>query len=258
MLQRPIQPPYRLAKATDPDRTMATSYSLIRAQQADAAIQFGKMLRRWRVANNWTQYTAKRWAEEAGHPSISHSGLSELEQAKTRAPRAGVFLSLAELNERVANADFSGVRSRDLLDQLKGSIPIAHEDGRPWGPADFWECHCGLRAAPAYLSTPAEHPCPKLTNEQAAELCGSWAAQARQLVATRGGKPADLMRVGASAPARFRDAWASVALGLATWSPHELAEVWDPQENEWRPAAWLAKWADSLPRPLSGGGGGGG
>ena len=235
---------------------MATTYSLIRAQQAQAGIEFGKMLRRWRVANGWTQYTARRWADEAGHPSISHSGISELEQGKTKAPRAAVFLSLAELNERVANADFAGVRSRDLLDQLKGSIPIAHEDGRPWGPADFFECHTGLRAAPAYLAAPATHPCPELTDDQAAELCASWAAQARQLVATRGGKPADLMRVGQAAPARFRDSWSSVALGLSTWEPQELEAVWDSQANEWRPAAWLAKWAESLPAPSGGGGDG--
>lgn len=232
---------------------MSTSYSLIRAQQGEAAIEFGRMLRRWRVANGWTQYTARRWADEAGHPSISHSGISELEQGKTKAPRTAVFLSLAELNQRVADGDFTGVRSRDLMDQLKGSIPIAHEDGTPWGPGDFWECHAGLRAAPPYLAAPTTHPCPELTDEQAADLCAGWAAQARQLVVARGGRPADLMRVGAAAPARFRDGWSAVALGLATWSPQELAEVWDVNANEWKPAAWLAAWAESLPAASGGG-----
>jgi transcriptional regulator with XRE-family HTH domain len=234
---------------------MSTSYSLIRAQQDQAAVEFGKMLRRWRVANGWTQYTAQRWADEAGHPTISCSGLSELEQAKTKQPRAAVYLSLAELNERIAREDFTGVRSRDLRDQLEGSIPIAHEDGTPWGPEDFWACHTGLRAAPPYLAAPTAHPCPELTDEQAAELCAGWAAQARQLVVARGGRPADLMRVGAAAPARFRDGWSAVALGLATWSPQELAEVWDQNANEWKPAAWLATWAESLPAPSGGGGG---
>ena len=40
-----------------------STYSLIRASHAESARQFGLMLRRWRIANGWTQYTAKRWAD---------------------------------------------------------------------------------------------------------------------------------------------------------------------------------------------------
>ena len=113
---------------------MPSTYSLVRQRQEEAAIEFGAMLRRWRKVNGWTQYTAKHWADEAGHTSGSHSGLSELERGLTRHPRSAVFLSLAEMNQRIADSDFKGVYTRELLDVLKGSRAITEPDGKPWGP----------------------------------------------------------------------------------------------------------------------------
>ena len=56
----------------------------IREQQLQAAVEFGKMLRRWRVLNGWTQYTAGEFANSAEPPmdAPSHSGASEIENAK--------------------------------------------------------------------------------------------------------------------------------------------------------------------------------
>lgn len=235
---------YRLDKTQEP--TMST-YSLIRASQAESARQFGLMLRRWRVANGWTQYTAKRWADEAGHPGLGHSGLSELENGLVKNPRAGVFLALGEQNARIAAQDFAGVRSRDLKDQLTGSLPIADDEtGTPWGPAEFWSCHAGLINPPGWLAPPAANPAPRLSEQAAADLCASWAEQARELVRSKGGKPADLLRAGAAAPAKHREQWGLVVMGLGAYTPEQLQAIWDEDASEWAPAQWLAAWGATL------------
>ena len=233
---------------------MPSTYSLVRERQEEAALEFGAMLRRWRVINGWTQYTAKRWADEAGHASGSHSGLSELERGLTRHPRSAVFLSLAEMNQRIADQDFAGVRTRELLDQLKGSRPIASDDGIIWGPAEFWSCHCGLTSPPAFLAPPALNSAPLLTPEQAKELSTAWAVQARELVLLSGGGSADLLRASNAAPAKAREKWAAVLLGVGSYTPEELQGVWDEVASEWAPAQWLTSWAATLP-PVGGGGG---
>ena len=234
---------------------MATTYSLIKEAQDQAATEFGRMLRRWRRQNGWTQYTARRWADEAGLGElIRHSGLSELERGITRSPRNVVFLSLANLNALVHQGDFKGVRSRDLLDQLKGSQAICDEAGQPWGPSEFWACHAGLLLPPEALRAPAANPAPVLSDDQSAELCASWADQARDAARAAGAGPAQLMAAGGFAPARLRQKWAGVVMGLDSFTAAELAEQWDPDASEWRPAQWLAAWKESLIPAASGGG----
>lgn len=235
---------------------MTTTYSLIKEQQELAATEFGRMLRRWRRQNGWTQYTARRWADEAGLGEvIRHSGLSELERGITRSPRNVVFLSLANLNALIHQGEFKGVRSRDLLDQLKGSQAICDEAGKPWGPSEFWSCHAGLLLPPEALRAPAASPAPTLTADQAAELCASWADQARDAARAAGAGPAQLMAAGGFAPARLRQKWAGVVMGLDAWTAAELAEQWDAEASEWRPAQWLAAWKESLTPAAPGGGG---
>jgi transcriptional regulator with XRE-family HTH domain len=230
-----------------------STYSLIRETQDAAAVEFGRMLRRWRSVNGWTQYTAKRWATEAGlEETIRHSGLSELERGITRSPRNVVFLSLANLNRLVHEQQFKGVRSRDLLDQLKGSRAICGEStGEPWGPAEFWSCHAGLLPAVSWLAPLPAHPMPELDDEQAAELCAGWGDQAREAARAAGAGGAQLMAIGGFAPPKLRQQWQGVALGIDAFSAQELAGLWNPDGGGWLPEQWLAAWRESL----SGGGG---
>ena len=229
-----------------------STYSLIKEGQDAAAVEFGKMMRRWRSANGWTQYTAKRWATEAGlEETIRHSGLSELERGITRSPRNVVFLSLANLNRLVHDEQFKGVRSRDLMNQLKGSRAICDADGEPWGPAEFWSCHAGLLPPPDWLAPPPAHPMPELDDEQAAELCAGWGDQARETVRAAGAGSAQLMAVGGYAPPRWRQRWQGCVLGIDVLSAQDLADLWDTAGGGWLPARWLAAWREAL----SGGGG---
>jgi len=235
---------------------MTTTYSLIKQQQDEAAMEFGRMLRRWRKLNGWTQYSARRWADEADLGDvIRHSGLSELERGLTKSPRNIVFLSLANLNALVHQGEYRGVRSRDLLDQLKGSKAICDEaTGEPWGPEAFWACHCGLLAPPAWLAAPAASPAPVLSDDQASELCTSWADQAREAARAADTGPAGLIAAGGFAPQRLRLRWSGVLLGIDSFSSKELIEQWDAEASEWRPAQWLAAWRESLIPAAPGGG----
>jgi transcriptional regulator with XRE-family HTH domain len=232
---------------------MQSTYSLIKEAQDAAAVEFGKLIRRWRERNNWTQYTAKRWADEAGLGDvIRHSGLSELERGITRSPRNVVFLSLANLNLLVHEQQFQGVRSRDLMDQLKGSRAICDETtGEPWGPGEFWTCHAGLLPPPDWLAPPPAHPRPELDDEQAAELCAGWGDQAREAARAAGAGGAQLMAIGGYAPPRLRQQWQGVALGIDVFTAQDLAGLWDPAGGGWLPEQWLTAWREAL----SGGGG---
>ena len=55
---------------------MSPEYRYIEAKQLEAGQEFGRMLRRWRELNNWTQYTAYKWAKEAGFEVMAPSTLS--------------------------------------------------------------------------------------------------------------------------------------------------------------------------------------
>ncbi len=232
-----------------PPRAMRSqsTFSLVKEAQDAAAVEFGRMIRRWRSANGWTQYTAKRWSDEAGLGDlIRHSGLSELERGITRSPRNVVFLSLANLNRLVHEQQFKGVRSRDLMDQLKGSRAICGDEGEPWGPGEFWECHAGLLPPVDWLAPPPAYPMPELDDEQAAELCAGWGVQAREAVRAAGAGGAQLMAVGGYAPPRLRQQWQGVALGIAAFSAQELSDLWSPDGGGWLPEQWLAAWRKAL------------
>jgi hypothetical protein len=220
----------------------------IKQLQADAAVAFGAMLRRWREVNGWTQYTATDWAAEAdpAFEAPAHSGLSELETGKTRNPRAPVFVFLAEVNRRVADADFRGVRTRKLRDQLIDSRAIVGSDGEPWGAAQFWECHAGLRAAPDWLLPVVPQPAPTLTEVAAADLGDNWREQVIEAGAAMGLRPFVAMAQFAKAcPTKHRE---TIEDGLAAgFTREQVNAMWDGAAGEWGPVAWIAKWRAALP-----------
>jgi len=219
----------------------------VRAAQAEAAVEFGAMLRRWRERMGWTQYTAIDWAAQAAEPftSLPHSGLSELENGKTKHPRTPLFLYLGELNARVAAGDYKGVSTRKVIDALKGSIPILDEHGEPWGPAEFWACFAGIKAIPDWLQPRPLTPAPELTMTAACDLGDGWREEVLRVGAAAGLRP--LAAVGQfirTCPASAREALED---GFAGGFTVELvATCWDPEAGEWGPTAWIADWAQAL------------
>jgi transcriptional regulator with XRE-family HTH domain len=225
---------------------MTSIYKITKNQQEDAAKAFGAMLKRWRSMNGWTQYTAAEWSKEAGDfESSPHSGLSELENGHVKNPRSGTFIRLAEVNYRVHVADFHGVNSRKIKAELAVSVAILDEQGNPWGPAQFWECHAGLRTVPesfAPIPSLPMIPVPQISDDQAAELGCAWrqaiidAGRARGLGAMK--SAAEFLRL---VPQQHRDAMEhGLMLDLTA---ADLAPMWDP-EGRWLPTVWVATWLE--------------
>ena len=128
---------------------MSSEYRYIEAKQLEAGQEFGRMLRRWRELNNWTQYTAYKWAKEAGFEVMAPSTLSVFENGKAPKPRPESFFALAEVNRRLAAKDFSGVRTRPLKDLISQAQPLVDDDGRVTG----WDDDAVLGTADPFALT---------------------------------------------------------------------------------------------------------
>lgn len=221
---------------------MPIEYRYIEANQLEAGQQFGRMLRRWRELNHWTQYTAYRWAKEAGFEMMAPSTLSVFENGKAPKPRPESFFALAEVNRRLAAKDFSDVRTRALKELISQAEPLLDDEGRVWGPAEFWSCHLGLLAVPSAYQAPALPPQPELDGEEAARLSETWRAQLVQIAKQNGMGVMDALSSAAkAAPVKQRQAFQAVLAGFETYGPEQLEGLWDGEE--WLPQRWLQDWA---------------
>jgi transcriptional regulator with XRE-family HTH domain len=221
---------------------MPVEYRYIEAKQLEAGQQFGRMLRRWRELNNWTQYTAYKWAQEAGFEVMAPSTLSVFENGKAPKPRPESFFALAEVNRRLAAKDFSGVRTRALKDLISQAQPLVDNEGRLWGPAEFWSCHLGLLAVPTAYQAPVLPTQPELDGAEAARLSEEWRGQLVQIAKQNGMGVMDALGSAAkAAPAKQRQAFQAVLAGFETYAPEQLAGLWDGEA--WLPQRWLQEWA---------------
>lgn len=234
---------------------MASPYRLIEEAQAEAAQAFGRMLRRWRELNRWTQYTGEKWAIESGFIVLRHSNLSQLENAKGQ-PRFRTFLCLAETNRRLAVQDFSGVTSRDLKDLLVGAQPLTDDSGLVWGPSQFWECHHGLRAVPSKYQVVSVTP-PRLSDQEAATKSSEWRARVLEAARVAGLKPIEMLSQAAKVPPiAQREHFQAVLTGLVEYTPQELEQLWDRSSATWLPEQWVQRWIDGINhQPILAGGG---
>lgn len=220
----------------------SAEYRYVEATQLEAGQQFGRMLRRWRELNNWTQYTAYKWAREAGFEVMAPSTLSVFENGKAPKPRPESFFALAEVNRRLAAKDFSGVRTRALKDLISQAQPLVDDDGRVWGPADFWSCHLGLLPVPSAYQAPSLPAQPEMDAEEAARLSEQWRAQLVQTAKQHGiGVMEALSSAAKAAPAKQRQAFQAVLAGFESYTPEQLEGLWDGEA--WLPQRWLETWS---------------
>ncbi|MFM9089450.1 MAG: helix-turn-helix domain-containing protein [Cyanobium sp.] len=224
---------------------MPSEYRYVEARQQEAGLLFGRMLRRWRELNNWTQYTAYKWAREAGFEVMAPSTLSVFENGKAPKPRPESFFALAEVNRRLAAKDFSGVRTRALKDQISQAQPLLDDDGRLFGPAEFWSCHLGLIPIPAAYQAPATAPIPAIDAEEARRLSEQWRALVVQSAQEHAlGVMEALSTAAKVAPPRHRDTFQAVLAGFAHYAPEQLQALWD--DGVWLPRRWLDSWSAGL------------
>jgi transcriptional regulator with XRE-family HTH domain len=221
---------------------MLSEYRYIEAKQLEAGQQFGRMLRRWRELNNWTQYTAYKWAKEAGFEVMAPSTLSVFENGKAPKPRPESFFALAEINRRLAAKDFSGVRTRILKDLISQAKPLVDDEGQVWGPAEFWSCHLGLLPVPSAYQAPVLPAQPALDEAEAARLSEQWRSELVQTAKQHGlGVMEALTSAAKAAPAKQRPAFQAVLAGFEAYTPEQLEGLWDGEC--WLPQRWLQEWA---------------
>jgi transcriptional regulator with XRE-family HTH domain len=232
--------------------------SNVKARQKLAREAFGRMLRRWRESNGWSQYTGEAWAKAADFSPMSHGGLSPLENGLTKTPQFATFAHFAEINRRLQAQDFTGVKSHELLSKLTEARPMLDDDGTLLEEEQLFGMHSGTRRIPAAYWVPPESNAPELTDADAVQLCKAWRQLVRAEAARRGfGLVRCLGELGDLVPAQHRDQLQDVLAGASNYSTTELLQLWNGKEL--LPQAWLEIWLAGpkalAPAPAGGGGG---
>ena len=234
---------------------MPTQSARAKANRQKAAEAFGRMIRRWRELNGWSQYVAEKWAEAAGFCSLSHSGLSPLETGKNPHPRGQMFAHFAEMNRRLAVQDFSGVKDQALKARLEGAQPMRDDNGALLEEEQLVGMHMGVRKIPAYLWVSEPAAPPLLSEEEALALCEIWRSLVREECSRRGDR---LIRcidsLDEAAPATHLLLLQDVLIGETTYTPKQLQQLWDGAQ--WLPQQWLESWITGPKRLMPAGGGG--
>ena len=71
-------------------------------------------------------------------------------------PQPNFFVAMGWFNMVVATRDFAGITDRGVLDKLKNSQPICHENGEPYDLTDFLKLYVGLLEPSQAFSNAAE------------------------------------------------------------------------------------------------------
>jgi transcriptional regulator with XRE-family HTH domain len=204
------------------DETTATDYDSWDLKAC--ALQFGRDLRRWRRRCGWAQDTSMVWGKAAQIPHVFSSTWSQLERGLMSTPGPKVFLSLADQNRRIAAGDFAGVTDRNLMNRLRGAMPVAHEDGEPWDAADYYACYIGLLAWPH----PAVEP-PTITPDDASrwshELRALFRSTADELKLSPVEATVQVLERGPE-DRQEREQLQRVLLGFDDFSAAELLDLW--------------------------------
>ena len=235
---------------------MPSQSSNVKARRKLAREAFGRMLRRWRELNGWSQYTGEAWAKAAEFSSISHAGLSPLENGQTATPQFATFAHFAEMNRRLQAQDFTGVKRHDLLSKLTEARPMVDDDGALIEEEQLFGMHGGIRRIPAAYWVPPQTSAPEITDADAERLCEIWRQLVRAEATRRGfGLVRCLGELGDLVPAQHRDQLQDVLAGASNYSAAELLRLWNGKEL--LPQAWIEAWLAGpkalAPAPVGGG-----
>ena len=234
---------------------MPTQSAMAKAHRQKAAEAFGRMIRRWRELNGWSQYVAEKWAQAADFCCLSHSGLSPLETGKNPHPRGQMFAHFAEMNRRLAVQDFSGVKDQALKARLDGAQPMRDDDGVLLEEEQLVGIHLGIRRVPAYLWVSEPEAPPLLSEEEATALCEIWRSLVRDECSRRGDHLIrGLNSLSDAVPAARLLQLQDVLMGETTYTPEQLQQLWDGAQ--WLPQQWLESWTAGPKRLMPAGGGG--
>jgi hypothetical protein len=218
-----------------------TTFQQAKDSLRESALNFGHQLRRWRLAQGWSQETAQLWGQEANIPHVYSSQWSMLETGAAKNPGPLTFRCLGHMNHLLALREYGNVTTRALRDRLQGAEPICHPGGRPWTAADFFAAYLGQIAWPDFPDVPELAP---FTADEAA----AWSEQfrrwfhviARSAGRTRTAAASQLLEM---VPPEEAEDFEEVLFGADYKSTH-LDELRRPDGTP-APVVWLRDWAEA-------------
>jgi len=220
------------------------SFDALREEVRQSALAFGRMLKRWRLANGWAQDTSQLWGEAAGIPHVYASQWSQLETGNAKNPGPLMFRCLGVLNQRLAQENYGTITNLVLRQRVQGAKALFHPDGQPWRGGDFFAAYVGELDWPE-LPDPAAPP--KLNAEQAAEITETYRKRFQRLVKRSGLEPlaaaVQLLEHVDPTP-EVRQEFQGVLLGFRDYTPERLSQLWDGVLH--KPQKWLDDWEARL------------
>jgi hypothetical protein len=209
---------------------------------AARAERFGRFLVGWRKRCGWSQYELPRWAEDAGFVGPAIGTVSQLERGKVTTPTMGLFASLAEVNRRLIEQDFSGVTDRRRLERIHNGVPVLDADGVPWDFQMFVSAfHLPHQVTgEIWEASGSGTPAPVLTDDDLAEVNETLTDGFRQLARELRPLSKALQLAGKAAPPAEREAYED-ALGGMGYDKATLQRLWDAEAGRWAPLTWLQK-----------------
>lgn len=217
---------------------MSKAYQEVLDRQLESRKAFGKMMLNWRLSNGWTQYTACKWAKEAGFEIISYGNLSVLEQGKAGELRQKAFFQLEELNRRLAwDKNLAGISDISLRSLVEKARPLECDKCGIWDAVDFWSCYTGYMDVPERYKTA---PPPLMPARAAKSLCNKWRTRFQMVLKRRGGVFTESFSTLVNqAPEEERARFSAVLL-FDDYTPGELQLLW--RDGKYLPEDWLNSW----------------
>lgn len=216
---------------------MLPTYQDVLDRQPECRRAFGEMLLNWRLSNGWTQYTACKWAKEAGFETISYGNLSVLEQGKAGELRQKAFFQLGELNRRLDHGkNLLAIKDIGLRSLVENARPLCAL-GITWNAVDFWSCYTGYIEVPAHYKT---SPAPIVLPKKAKELSDKWRSRLQAALRQRNAVPAALFfTLVNQAPDAERARFSEILL-FDSYTPAELQLLW--RDGRFLPDTWFDQW----------------
>ena len=109
---------------------------------------FGPVLKEWFRRNEWPQVVAERVARAKGSKIGPWASQMSNTMSGKLEPKPNFFKALGWFNNVILTRDFQGITDRRLMDQLKGSEALCHDDGQPFTATDFFSLYLGELEAP--------------------------------------------------------------------------------------------------------------
>jgi hypothetical protein len=214
-----------------------------RERQRDAALAFGRNLRRWRRSQGWAQDTPAAWGKAIGSLHVYASQWSQIETGVMVAPTPHLFICFGHQNQRLAAGDLGVIRDRKLKDRVAAARAIEDDDG-PWDAVAFFAAYIGVRPFPDDLAPAA----PEITDEAAAEWSDTLRDWFQRTAETAQLDPLEamvaLMRCVDAEIDSDRQAFQRVLLGFSDYQAAELLDAWHREANGARD--WISAWRRTL------------